>query len=1016
MANRNQFEPIKTKLAGVTFDGRQSVCAKLFENVKLSLVREPENQYDKNAVAVIFEGQQCGYVPRELARILAEFIDSGLALEAVVTSLVGGGDLSIGVNVRIQETSNGNSETNGRESAFSTNHKDWIEKEDRDEALVQFVEPTLQLTSEQKKIVAYDVEGDTTLNVIAFAGTGKTTTLIEYSRARPTLQFLYVAFNRSVRIEAQKKFPPNVMCRTSHSLAYSEFGAPHENRIVETLRLSTVKNLLGLNSYKEAKTVEETLTNFLISADLKFSKTHIPWLSPNDTRSPGFYLDMAARFWVMMCDPNNQSKIMLHDGYLKLYQLSKPKLYYDSILLDEAQDTNPVVADIILSQSCPKILVGDPHQQIYAWRGAEDAMGRIEADDALYLTQTFRFGEEIAWLANEILETFKGETKRVRGVAPRTDKIQPGDFAVIARTNATLFDEAVTLSKSHKVAFLGGIKGYRFNDITNVYLLYAFRKSEINSPFIRSFPSYPALKDYAEEAQDWEMIANCRVVEKYKNRIPDVVEEIRTAAVDKEFAEVVLTTAHKAKGHEFSRIRICNDFPLFFPEGDLSEAPIIPREEANLLYVTVTRAKHFIEFTRHNDWKRFISFNESPGFEKILDFFGFTGGESLLDVSKPQPETSDFGAAAESSSRISQPEKTKIVSNDKLGSRSGTSMTVVRAGPKNFSALCHKYHPTFIKFWDSRIVEDSVSIKRVCSYVKKSIVSGVHAKSVLNKGCSYGVVFDNGAPVVELDIASALATASLELLVRPVHHIVSVLERDNPLIETWTTLLKYLENGKAAVTKEEIKSLFNHQAVILLIREYYDMEWAEERMDELERYYYDLVSDFDNTWRFILGRDFDFALHTLIKLLVFGRRNTAIEFLDCALGLSAYFSYFEGKFVLEEHENNFKEWILSERGPLYYGTVEKWLGAAQALRMLLAEDDLAVMIMEKAEKAASECYQQIYCAESWLCLFNDRDKAENCMMEAEHLALASWDWIKCAEAWRNLFGDSEREQMCLEQS
>jgi len=72
---------------------------------------------------------------------------------------------------------------------------------------------------------------------------------------------------------------------------------------------------------------------------------------------------------------------MLHDGYLKLYQLSNPVLQYDCILLDEAQDINPVTGEIIFSQSrafnfyskkTSIILVGDSHQQIYSFRGARD--------------------------------------------------------------------------------------------------------------------------------------------------------------------------------------------------------------------------------------------------------------------------------------------------------------------------------------------------------------------------------------------------------------------------------------------------------------------------------------------------------------------------------------------------------------------------------------------------------------------------------------------------------------------
>jgi hypothetical protein len=33
------------------------------------------------------------------------------------------------------------------------------------------------------------------------------------------------------------------------------------------------------------------------------------------------------------------------------------------LLLDEAQDMNGAMLDVCLRQSCPKIIVGDPHQQ-----------------------------------------------------------------------------------------------------------------------------------------------------------------------------------------------------------------------------------------------------------------------------------------------------------------------------------------------------------------------------------------------------------------------------------------------------------------------------------------------------------------------------------------------------------------------------------------------------------------------------------------------------------------------------
>ena len=44
-------------------------------------------------------------------------------------------------------------------------------------------------------------------------------------------------------------------------------------------------------------------------------------------------------------------------------------------------------SDILLRQSCAKILVGDPHQQIYAFRGARNALQEVQSTHTFYLTQ-----------------------------------------------------------------------------------------------------------------------------------------------------------------------------------------------------------------------------------------------------------------------------------------------------------------------------------------------------------------------------------------------------------------------------------------------------------------------------------------------------------------------------------------------------------------------------------------------------------------------------------------------------
>jgi superfamily I DNA/RNA helicase len=72
------------------------------------------------------------------------------------------------------------------------------------------------------------------------------------------------------------------------------------------------------------------------------------------------------------------------------------------VLLDEAQDTNPVLEEIFLNQDAQRVCVGDPAQQMYAWRSARDVMTVFPAEH-LELTRSFRFGSPIAEVANRWL-------------------------------------------------------------------------------------------------------------------------------------------------------------------------------------------------------------------------------------------------------------------------------------------------------------------------------------------------------------------------------------------------------------------------------------------------------------------------------------------------------------------------------------------------------------------------------------------------------------------------------------
>ncbi len=98
-----------TKVAGVTYEGRQRVVARCSEGKPLILVRDPYNPHDKGAIKVMrLNGDQLGFVPAHVSRGddpsgLAVRMDRGDTYHCRISGLTGGGDLSLGVNIEITD-------------------------------------------------------------------------------------------------------------------------------------------------------------------------------------------------------------------------------------------------------------------------------------------------------------------------------------------------------------------------------------------------------------------------------------------------------------------------------------------------------------------------------------------------------------------------------------------------------------------------------------------------------------------------------------------------------------------------------------------------------------------------------------------------------------------------------------------------------------------------------------------------------------------------------------------------
>ncbi|XP_035504446.1 F-box DNA helicase 1 isoform X2 [Scophthalmus maximus] len=512
--------------------------------------------------------------------------------------------------------------------------------------------PQIQLTCEQQQILGHDIQQDDVVKIIAFAGTGKTTTLIKYAEQRPHLRFLYVAFNKSVACEAVRRFPGNVDCKTVHSLAFSGVGRMYQaaQKLTSNLKPFTVSAVLpkGRGGFAKAKVVTTTLNTFMASADPTITASHVPSahvsLNGNRKEIDGderlMVVHEVQQIWNRMKDLNerkNEAYYMTHDGYLKLWQLQDPKPalsdQYDVLFIDEAQDCTPAIMDVMLSQQCGKILVGDPHQQIYTFRGAVNALHVVDHTHIYYLTQSFRFGAEIAYVGATILKVCKRVQKILVGGKQKggvcdenadkaTEAVRTGvslclgTTAILSRCNLSVFSTAVSLTDANphcRIHFIGDVKNIGLNRILDIWrLMHGSDKQPkfFKDPLLRCFArnsknAVLALKTYIDQTQDKELMGKLSIVDKYRGRIPQLVKRL-DSCFEKDFhkADFIVGTVHKAKGLEFDTVIVSDDFAKVpFSMHNLHHTPSfsfgkIPDDEWNLLYVAVTRAKTTLIITK----------------------------------------------------------------------------------------------------------------------------------------------------------------------------------------------------------------------------------------------------------------------------------------------------------------------------------------------------------------------------------------------------------------------------------
>lgn len=541
----------------------------------------------------------------------------------------------------------------------------------------------------QEQIMALEtVPNGEDLKLNAFAGTGKTSTLVMMAEALNPKRGLYLAFNKAIAAEAQSKMPRNVTARTFHSMAYSAMPPwmrerfndkeMHINDFCKRFQLfpvtyraavesyyksdsNTKASIMNVNeqkkisSYKIKRLTDLALNAFMASVDEhpKSSHTHsaimadMPELrKENEAVFEKLVLLITPTIqylWADYSSPEGQLAIGNNHGvYFKYWAVTQPVINYDFVLFDEAQDADPLMLQILQKQSCQVIYVGDKHQQIYAWRGAVNALEQIKAKE-LYLTKSFRFGQALADQCKPILNLLN-ETQRFEGTDHPTiiNKSNIGNIAeykkynaCLCRTNAevvlTVLELAgagipckTNIDTKSIVDTLFDMKELQDNtkrvDLGQMDVpLYQTKNKKIHFHSWEEFVTY--MNDFNNEP---ELAVTFNIFMNYQ--LGEITDALKVA---KNKDGVTVTTAHKAKGLEWDSVILKGDFLKGFFEynkdaikqrimqecsiydrdawekrgGRLTDlVPVIRtgsgvEDELRLLYVALTRAKKMLDIS-----------------------------------------------------------------------------------------------------------------------------------------------------------------------------------------------------------------------------------------------------------------------------------------------------------------------------------------------------------------------------------------------------------------------------------
>jgi len=520
-----------------------------------------------------------------------------------------------------------------------------------EEALEKSITPT----PEQIAIERAARETNDSLMINAYAGTGKTTTLVMLTEVLPKIPSVALAFNVKIKKELESRFPSNYTVLTLNGLGHRAW--------------TQAVGRCTLDERKHGKIITQIAKSY--SSDLSqeiwddarrlMSAAMQRGLIPNFFPQKGLIMDTPA-VWVDIALDIDASKdaiqlarealiesikqgagvegremVITYDDQLYLPTFFGGKFNtYPLLMVDEAQDLSPIQHKMI-EKTCPKgriIAVGDPKQAIYQFRGADSfSMKNLRKLRSnwidLPLTLTFRCPRVHVARQQNHAPGYTAAPSNIEGriidltnspegwtwqtLVESLGGVGGGEsMAVLCRNNAPLISLAFKLlSRNIGVVMLGRDIGKGLVNLAKKILPEKNLLPEACAILIKDWEETEAslakVNEKEHKISGIKDRAECLMaVLTHAKNAGDLITKL-SELFSRDRGQIILASGHRSKGLEWEHVLHLDPFLIpskyaikMKEKGDFTQL----EQEYNLRYVIETRAKKTLVLAKLNDFER----------------------------------------------------------------------------------------------------------------------------------------------------------------------------------------------------------------------------------------------------------------------------------------------------------------------------------------------------------------------------------------------------------------------------